>query len=101
MRNYLAWLKEALPGSSPNDLQQVLGYTVADLVIRVLIACGNDVTRENLMRQASNLRNIELPLLLPGIRVNTSPTDLRPLRQFRMQRFDGKEWTVFGDLLNG
>jgi len=61
--------------------------------------CGDDLTRENVMKQAANLKNVELPLLLPGIRINTSPADYRVIRQVQLQRFDGKQWVRFGELI--
>ncbi|HEY7758851.1 MAG TPA: branched-chain amino acid ABC transporter substrate-binding protein, partial [Burkholderiales bacterium] len=62
--------------------------------------CGDDLTRENLMRQAANLKDVELPMLLPGIRVNTSPTDFYPIEQVQLMRFDGKTWVLFGEILS-
>jgi branched-chain amino acid transport system substrate-binding protein len=62
---------------------------------------GNDLSRENIMRQATNLRDLELPMLLPGIKVNTSPTDYYPVQQLQLMRFDGNRWVRFGDLLYG
>ena len=65
----------------------------------VLERCGDDLTRENVMRQATSLKDIELPLLLPGVKINTSPTDYLPIEQMQLQRFDGQSWVGFGDLL--
>jgi len=61
--------------------------------------CGDDLTRENVMTQAANLKNFNLPLLLPGITINTSPSDYRVIRQVQLQRFDGKQWVRFGDVI--
>jgi branched-chain amino acid transport system substrate-binding protein len=67
----------------------------------VLKQCGDDLTRENVMRQAANLRNIEFGLLLPGIKVNTSPTDYFPVEQMQMSRFNGEHGELFGSLISG
>ena len=75
------------------------GYSTAQTLVQVLKQCGDDLTRENVMTQAANLKNFDLPLLLPGIRINTSPTDYRVIRQVQLQRFDGKEWVRFGDVI--
>jgi hypothetical protein len=60
--------------------------------VQVLKQCGDDLTRENVMRQAANLKDVELPMLLPGIKLNTSPTDYTPIKQMQLRRFDGKTW---------
>jgi branched-chain amino acid transport system substrate-binding protein len=69
--------------------------------VQVLKQCGDDLLRENIMRQAANLHDLELPLLLPGIRIDTSPTDYRPVKQMRPMRFNGRKWEVFGELISG
>jgi branched-chain amino acid transport system substrate-binding protein len=68
-------------------------------MVQVLKQCGDDLTRENLMRQAANLHHLALPMLLPGITVNTSPTDFYPIKEERMARFDGAHWVLFGPVL--
>ena len=74
-------------------------YINSQLLVHILKQCGDDLTRENVMKQAGNLKNLELPLLLPGIRVNTSATDYDPVEQLQLMRFDGKEWVRFGEVL--
>jgi hypothetical protein len=69
-------------------------------MIQVLKQCGDDVSSENILKQALNLKDIELPMLLPGIKVNTGPTDHLPVEQMQMMRFDGKQWVRFGDVLD-
>jgi branched-chain amino acid transport system substrate-binding protein len=76
----------------------VWGYSVAQTFAQVLKQCGNDVTRKNLMRQAANLHDLHLPLLLPGITINTSPTDFYPIKQVYLAKFDGTRWVLFGHL---
>jgi branched-chain amino acid transport system substrate-binding protein len=63
--------------------------------------CGDDFSRENIMNQAANLKDLELPVLLPGIKVNTSPTNFRPLRALQLIRWDGKTWVRFGSIIEG
>jgi len=77
----------------------VYGYSAAQTMVQVLKQCGDDLTRENVMRQAANIRGLELPMLLPGIRINTSPTDYFPIEQMQLQRFDGTRWVRFGEVL--
>jgi len=64
-------------------------------------ACGDELTRENLMRQAANIDKLSLPMLLPGITVNTSPTDFAPIKEVQMARFDGERWQLFSPLIKG
>ena len=68
-------------------------------LVQVLKQCGDDLTRENIMRQAANIHDLALPMLLPGIAINTSPTDFRALKQMRLVRFDGRTWQTFSDLI--
>jgi branched-chain amino acid transport system substrate-binding protein len=67
----------------------------------VLKQCGDDLSRGNVMRQAANLKDLALPMLLPGIRINTSPTSFFPIHQMTLQRFDGKRWVLFGPVIDG
>ena len=66
---------------------------------QVLRQCGDDLTRENVMRQAANLKDLQLPMLLPGIKLNTSPTDYYPIKQVQLMKFDGRQWVRFGEVL--
>jgi len=79
----------------------VAGYTYAEVVARVLKQCGNDLSRENVMRQAALLKDLKLDMLLPGIAVNTSPSDYAPIEQMQMARFDGERWVRFGLVRSG
>ena len=76
------------------------GYAVAQTLVQVLKQCGDELTRENVMKQAANL-NLELPLLLPGIKIKTSATDYFPIEQMQMSRFVGDRWEFFGPVLSG
>jgi branched-chain amino acid transport system substrate-binding protein len=97
MIEYRKFLSDYMPGMDPADSSMVTGYNTAMLMVQILKQCGNDLSRENVMRQAANLKNVALPMLLPGITVSTGPDDYLPYQTLRMQRFDGKIWAVFGD----
>ncbi len=94
-------MKQYYPAGSLTDLLNIAGVIEAELVVEVLQRCGNDLTRENVMQQASHLKNVSLPLnlLLPGISVETSPEDYRVIKKFQLQRFDGSQWVQFGGLI--
>ena len=68
-------------------------------MVQVLKQCGNDLSRENVMKQAANIKDFELPMLLPGIKINTSPDNFSPIRQEQLARFNGESWELFGDFL--
>ncbi len=95
------WMKKYHKGADPLDGLNAYGYTTAQTLVHVLKACGDDLSRENVMRQAANLKGLELPMLLPGIKLNTSPTDFYPIGEMVLTRFDGKRWVVTGKLLSG
>jgi branched-chain amino acid transport system substrate-binding protein len=99
MKDWRAWMSKYLPGEDVRRPSFVLGYNSAATMVQVLKQAGSDLSRENIMRQATNLRDLELPMLLPGIKVNTSPTDYYPVQQLQLMRFDGKRWVRFGDLV--
>ena len=99
MKDWLAWIKKYYPEGDTRDGNNVFGYAVAQTMVQVLKQCGDDLTRENVMRQAANLKNFEVRVLLPGIRINTSPTDFYPIEQVQLARFDGKTWVRFGEVL--
>ena len=71
------------------------------MTAQVLKQCGDELTRENVMKQAASLHDFTVPMLLPGIKANTSPTDFAPVKQVQMAKFDGQRWNLFGDLLTG
>jgi branched-chain amino acid transport system substrate-binding protein len=98
-QDWVAWMKKYYPDGALDDQSNAFGYTAAQAMTQVLKQCGNDVSRENIMKQAENLKNVEFPLLLPGIKVNTSPTDHAPIEQEQLAKFDGERWVLFGELL--
>ena len=93
LKAYREWMGKDYPAGDPIDFTNVYGYSVAQTLVEVLKQCGNDLSRENIMRQATNL-DIELPLLLPNGRVHTTPTDRYPVKSARMVRFEGNHWVV-------
>ena len=100
VKEYFAFMKKYNADADPKEYNNAYGYMQCNMLMQMLKQAGNDLTRENIMRQAANLKNVELPLLLPGIKVNTSPTDFFPIEQQMMAKFDGKEWKNFGELLD-
>lgn len=99
MKWYLAFMKKYYPDGDVKDPQNQIGVSIAATFVQVLKQCGNDLTRENVMKQANSIRNLELPLLLPGIKLNTGIEDHYPIEQFQLVKFDGKTWARFGGVL--
>ena len=99
-KEFLAWMKKYQPNANLGDLLNVQGYTAAQAMVAVLKASNGDYSRENIIKQASNLNGLELPMLLPGIKITTEPNNVTPIRQIQMARFDGKSWMLFGDVLS-
>jgi ABC-type branched-subunit amino acid transport system substrate-binding protein len=97
---WVAFMKKYYPEGAIDQQENAFGYNVAILMTQVLKQCGNDLSRENIMRQAANVKDFELPLLLPGIKVNTSPTDHAPIEQEQLAKFDGEKWALFGEVLD-
>jgi len=95
-----AWMDKYNPNVDKSDYYAVYGYNLAQAMAEVLRRCGDDLTRERVMNEASHL-DMELPMLLPGIRVTTSPNDLRAIKQMRLVRFEGTRWVLFGDVFEG
>ncbi|MBS0638350.1 MAG: ABC transporter substrate-binding protein [Acetobacteraceae bacterium] len=93
VRGYFAWMKSDFPDGDAADLSNVYGYSTAQTIVQVLTQCGNDLSRENIMRQAENL-NFPLPLLLPGSKITTSATDHYPIEKFQMAQFDKERWKL-------
>jgi branched-chain amino acid transport system substrate-binding protein len=98
-RDWLSWMKKYNPDADPTDRFNVYGYSAAQTLVRVLEQCGDDLSRENVMQQAMSLRDLQLPMMLPGILINTSPTNFRPIHQMQLQRFNGERWVLFGSVV--
>ncbi|MGH7366296.1 MAG: ABC transporter substrate-binding protein [Candidatus Rokuibacteriota bacterium] len=99
-KDWLAFMKKYYPEGNIEDGFNVYGYTVAQTLVHVLKQCGNDLSRENIMRQAASIKDLTLPMLLPGIKVNTSPTDFGPIEQEQLAKFDGERWALFGEIID-
>jgi branched-chain amino acid transport system substrate-binding protein len=101
MKKFLAFLEKYYPDANKLDGSVVYGYGVAQTMVKVLEMCGDNLTRENVMKQAANLKDFVPDTLLPGISINTSPTDFAPIEQLQMIRFKGEKWDLFGDVISG
>ena len=99
-KDWLAWMKKYNSSASTADVNNVYGYTVTQAMVAVLKQCGNDLTRENLMKQAASIHDLKLPMLLPGITVSTSADDFAPIKQLQLEKFDGKTWQLFGEVIS-
>jgi branched-chain amino acid transport system substrate-binding protein len=100
VKEFLAFMKERMPDADLKNSNYSAGYHYATLLMKVLMACKDDFSRENILKQATSLHDVELPLLLPGIKVSTGPDDYLPFQQLRLRRFNGKNWVGFGDLID-
>jgi len=98
--DWVVWMKKYYPEGALDDQFNAYGYNVAILLAHTLKQSGNDLSRENIMRQAASIKNLELPLLLPGIKINTSPTDFAPIEQEQLAKFDGERWALFGEMID-
>ncbi|TAJ87362.1 ABC transporter substrate-binding protein [Reyranella sp.] len=100
MKTWRAWMAKSNPQGNLTDASNVFAYAVSFLMHETLKKCGDNLTRENLMRQAANHQKLRVPLLLPGITVSTSPTDFYPIQAVQLQRFQGETWHLFGDVMH-
>jgi branched-chain amino acid transport system substrate-binding protein len=101
MKKFYDFLAKYYPEANKLDGSTVYGYGVAQTLVKVLQMCGDDLTRANVMKQAASLKDFEPDTLLPGIKINTSPTDFAPIEQLQMMRFKGEKWELFGDIISG
>jgi ABC-type branched-subunit amino acid transport system substrate-binding protein len=100
-RDWVAFMDKYYPEGDKTDGGNVVGPCFCQTMVQVLKQCGDNLTRENIMKEAANLHDFTVPMLLPGIKINTSPTDFAPIKQMQMQRFDGERWNLFGPVLSG
>jgi branched-chain amino acid transport system substrate-binding protein len=101
VRDFIAWAKKYDAGVDVRDgFAAIGGYMVGALIEKILKAAGNDLSRENILKQATNLHEVALPMLLPGIALNTSPTDYRPIKQMQFEAFDGESWVPTGSIVS-
>ena len=101
MKAFDDFLTKYFPEANRSDRYVIIGYNMAQTMVQVLKQCGDNLTRENVMKQAANLRDFRTDNLLPGITINTSPTDFAPIEQVQFRRFKGERWELFGPILNG
>jgi branched-chain amino acid transport system substrate-binding protein len=101
MLDFLAFMKKYAPDLDPNDKFSVFGYYNSAMVVALLKRCGDNLTRENLLVQATHLKNVSIPMLLPGITLNTTPDDYSPIKQMQLLRFDGTGWQTIGGIVGG
>ena len=100
MKDYLAFLAKDFPEGDKLDGSSVVAYGVAQTMVEVLKKCGDNLTRENIMKQAASLKDFRTEVLLPGIKINTSATDFAPISQLQLQKFQGEKWVLFGDIIS-
>jgi ABC-type branched-subunit amino acid transport system substrate-binding protein len=101
MKQFLDFMAKNFPEGDKLDAGTIVGYAVAQTLVQVLKQSGDDLTRDNIMKQAANLKDFRTEVLLPGIKINTSPTDFAPISQLQLMRFKGDNWELFGDVLSG
>src|SRR6202162_3435464 len=101
MKQFLDFLAKDFPEGNKLDGSVVVGYGVSQTLVQVLKMCGDNLTRENVMKQAANLKDFRTEVLLPGVKINTSPTDFAPISQLQLMRFKGDKWELFGDIVSG
>jgi ABC-type branched-subunit amino acid transport system substrate-binding protein len=101
MKQFLEFMAKDFPEGDKLDFNAVVGYGVAQTLVQVLKQCGDDLTRENIMKQAANLKDFRTEVLLPGIAINTSPSDFAPVSQLQLMRFKGEKWELFGEVISG
>ena len=99
-KEWLAWMKKYNPSANVADINNVAGYSYTQTMVAVLKACGDNLTRENVMKQAASIHNLTQPMLLPGITISTSATDFAPVKQMQMAKFDGTTWQLFGEVIS-
>jgi branched-chain amino acid transport system substrate-binding protein len=97
MKEFKSFMDKYYPGGPKND-HTASGYLQAMAMVQVLKQCGDNLTRERVMHEASGLRDVELPLLIPDIKLNTAPTDYSPIKQYKLMKFDGERWQTFGEV---
>ncbi len=99
-KKWLAFMKKYNASANTADVQSAIGYTYAQTMVAVLKVCGDNLTRETVMKQAASLHNVAPPMLLPGITLSTSPTEFAPIKQMQLEKFDGTTWKLFGEVIS-
>src|SRR5260370_39057819 len=94
-KDWLAWMKKYYPEGALDDQANAYAYSVSQTIVHVRKLCGNDLSRENIMRQVASIKNLTLPMLLTGVKINTGTTDLAPIEQVQPARLYGERWVHF------
>ncbi|OKO87129.1 ABC transporter substrate-binding protein [Bradyrhizobium sp. AS23.2] len=100
MKQFLAFMDKYFPEGDKLDKGTIVGFAVAQTLVQVLKQCGDNLTRENVMKQAASLKDFRTEALLPGIQINTGPNDFAPISQLRLEKFKGERWELFGDVIS-
>jgi len=100
MKEFLAFMTKYFPEGDKLDKGTIVGYAVAQTLVQVLKQCGDNLTRENVMKQAASLKDFAPDTMLPGIKMNTGPKDFAPIESVQLMRFDGKTWVRFGPVIS-
>jgi branched-chain amino acid transport system substrate-binding protein len=100
IKEWTAWMKKYNPDGSLSEFMNVYGYAAAQTLVQVIKQCGDNLTRENVMRQAASLKDFRIEIALPGIKLSTSPTDYAPFKSVQLQRFNGKQWELIGNMIS-
>jgi len=101
MNEWRAFMNKYMPGADQSDNNYVVAYGFSKTILQVLKQCEGDFSRENIMKQANSLHDMEVPVLLPGLKLNTSPTDHHPIRAMQLEKWNGKTWVLFGGVIEG
>jgi ABC-type branched-subunit amino acid transport system substrate-binding protein len=101
VKTWRAFMDKYYPDGDKTNNNNIYGYAAAQTMVQVLMQCGDDLTRENVMKQAASLKNFSSDVMLPGIKINTGPDDFFPIEQMQLMRFDGEAWRLFGDVITG
>jgi ABC-type branched-subunit amino acid transport system substrate-binding protein len=100
MKKFMAFVDKYMPGGNVSDINLVYGYAAAQTMVQVLKQSGDDLTRENVMKQAASLKDFVSDTLIPGVKINTGPNDFAPIEQLKMMRFKSGQWELFGDIIS-
>ena len=100
-KEWVAFMDKYYPEGDKTSTFTAYGYSAAQTLVQVLKQCGDNLTRDNVMKQATSLKNVELGMLLPGMRINTGPNDFAPIKQMQMERFNGERYELFGPIMTG
>jgi hypothetical protein len=101
IKAWLAFMDKYFADGDKTNINNIYGYASAQTMVQVLKQCGDNLTRENVMKQAASLKDFSSEVLLPGIKVNTAANDFFPIEQMQLMRFNGEAWEVFGDIITG